>query len=41
MIHSSYVKFFKKNTDEHISDDNNRHIPAGNDYMVCSYLEKI
>ena len=35
--------FEKKNihTDESISDDNDHHIPARNDYMVCNYLEKI
>ena len=31
--HSSYAKFLKKT-------DDNDHIPPGNDYMVCNYLEK-
>ena len=30
----------KNHTDEHISDDNDHHIPAGNNYMVSNYLEK-
>ena len=41
MNHSYYAKSLtKKHTDEHISDDD-LHIPAGNDYMVCNDLEKI
>ena len=27
-------------TEQHISDDNDHHIPAGTDYMVVNYLEK-
>ena len=35
MSHSSYVKFWRKN------DDNNHYVPAGTNYMVCNYLEKV
>ena len=43
MNHSSHVKFFKEkkqHSNEHISDDNDHYILAGNDYMACNYLEK-
>ena len=43
MNHSSYVKckvFEKKYMDEQISEDNDHHIPTGNNYMVFNYLEK-
>ena len=31
-------KYLEKITDQHISDDNNHHFPAGNDYMVSNCL---
>ena len=30
----------KRHTEQHISDNNDHHIPAGTDYMVGNYLEK-
>ena len=30
----------KRHTEQHISDDNDHHIPAGTDYMVVNYLKK-
>ena len=30
----------KRQTKQHISDDNDHHIPAGTGYMVVNYLEK-
>ena len=31
-------KYLEKVTDQHISDDNNNHFPAGSDYMVSNCL---